>query len=137
MKASQSDDSIGAGAKSPALAPWVLRRVGKYLDDHIGDNVQLEDLAKLASVSRFHFARCFRISTGETPMGFLRRRRIERAMQLLERGDRSISDIAVELGFYDQSHFTRHFTRIVGTTPGRFARRELRQRSQASADVAA
>jgi AraC-like DNA-binding protein len=58
-------------------------------------------------------------------------------MQLLERGDRSISDIAVELGFYDQSHFTRHFTRIVGTTPGRFARRELRQRSQASADVAA
>jgi AraC-like DNA-binding protein len=137
MKASQSNDSIDAGAKRLTLAPWVLRRVGKYLDDHIGDNVQLDDLAKLASVSRFHFARCFRISTGETPMGFLRRRRIERAMQLLERGDRPISDIAVELGFYDQSHFTRHFTRIVGTTPGRFARRELRRPNQASTDVAA
>lgn len=122
MKASQHDDSARTGTSNPTLAPWVMRRVAEYLDDHIGDEVCLDDLAKLASVSRFHFARCFRGSTGEAPMAFLRRRRIERAKDLLERGDRPISDIAVEVGFYDQSHFTRHFTRIVGTTPGRFAR---------------
>lgn len=137
MGTTQHDDSIRTATGSPTLAPWVMRRVAQYLDEHIGDDVCLDDLANLASVSRFHFARCFRGSTGEAPMAFLRRRRIERAKDLLERGDRLISDIAVEVGFYDQSHFTRHFARMVGTTPGRFARQGPTRSSRESADATA
>lgn len=118
----RSGHDMSPNASAPRLHSWTLDRVGSFLDDHLGDSVNLDDLARLASVSRFHFARCFRSSTGESPMAFLRRLRIERAKQLLESGDQPISDIALELGFYDQSHFSRHFRRIVGTTPGRYAR---------------
>lgn len=119
-----SDGSESPRESSPGsrLDAWALDRIGSFLEDHLADNVRLDDLAKLAFVSRFHFARCFRSSTGETPMAYLRRLRIERAKQLLTSGNRPIADIAVEVGFYDQSHFTRQFKRVVGTTPGRYTR---------------
>lgn len=115
---------------APRLHAGALKRIDRYLDEHLGDSVRLEDLARLAAVSRFHFARCFRRSTGESPMAFLRRMRIERAKELLANGS-PICDIALELGFYDQSHFTRHFARIVGTTPGRYARRQQQKGARA------
>lgn len=116
----QDTERASPRAAGPRLDASALERIGSYLDGHLGDSVSLDDLARLASVSRFHFARCFRSSTGESPMAFLRRLRVERAKQLLARGN-PICDVAVELGFYDQSHLTRHFTRIVGTSPGRYA----------------
>lgn len=119
-------DSPSPNAAASRLDAGTLERIGSYLDDHLGDSVRLEDLARLASVSRFHLARRFRSRTGESPMAFLRRLRIERAKELLARGE-PIGHVAAELGFYDQSHFTRHFTRMVGTTPGQYARRQQKR----------
>lgn len=104
------------------LAGSVLRRIRAYIDAHIGEHISLDDLAHQAGVSRFHFARQFRLSTGESPMGYLRRVRIERSKSILQSRETTIAEVAATLGFSDQSHFTRTFGRLVGVSPGSFAR---------------
>jgi AraC family transcriptional regulator len=104
------------------LAGGALRRVRAYIDDHIGEHISLDELARQAGVSRFHFARQFRLSTGESAMGYLRRVRIERSKRILQTRDATIAEVAARLGFSDQSHFTRTFGRLVGVSPGSFAR---------------
>jgi len=105
------------------LAGGALRRVRAYIDEHIGERISLDQLALQAGVSRFHFARQFRLSTGESAMTYLRRVRIERSKSILETRDSTIAEVAARLGFSDQSHFTRIFGRLVGVPPGSFARR--------------
>jgi AraC-like DNA-binding protein len=105
------------------LAGGALRRVRTFIEDHIGERISLDELARQAGVSRFHFARQFRLSTGESPMGYLRRMRIERSKTILQTRDSTIAEVAARLGFSDQSHFTRIFGRLVGVSPGSFARR--------------
>jgi AraC family transcriptional regulator len=104
------------------LAGGALRRVRAYIDTHIGERISLDELARQAGVSRFHFARQFRRSTGESPMEYLRRVRIERSISILQNRDTTIAQVAAGLGFSDQSHFTRIFGRLVGVSPGSFAR---------------
>jgi AraC family transcriptional regulator len=104
------------------LAGGALPRVRAYIDSHLGDRISLAELAREAGVSRFHFARQFRLSTGESPMGYLRRVRIERSKSILQTRDTTIAEVAARLGFSDQSHFTRIFGRLVGVSPGSFAR---------------
>jgi len=71
-------------------------------------------------VSRFHLVRLFRIGTGASPLRYLRRRRIERARQLLPAGDQPMSRLAQHLGFFDQSHFVRSFRAETGCSPGQY-----------------
>ena len=108
------------------LPGGALRRVRGYIDSHIGERISLDELARQAGVSRFHFARQFRLSTGESPMEYLRRVRIERSKSILQSRDSTIAEVAARLGFSDQSHFTRIFGRLVGVSPGSFARSEQR-----------
>jgi len=103
------------------LRPRALDRVKAHIEGHVGENLTLCELAGVACVSKFHFARMFRASTGQAPMAYVRSRRIERARRELERGSRALSGLAAELGFCDQSHFTRSFRRMTGFTPGRYA----------------
>jgi len=98
-------------------------RVRAYMHANLSERVTLEDLARIAEVSRFHFARQFRIRTGESPMGYLLRTRIERAKDVLRKDDgATVAGIAAMLGFADQSHFTRTFRRFVGTSPTDYRR---------------
>lgn len=97
-----------------------LLRAHSYMEDHIGENVSLGDLAQAACVSRFHFARMFRVSTGKSPMAFLLRLRIERAKEMLRGGNAKIAEVAAALGFFDQSHFARSFRRVTGLSPREF-----------------
>lgn len=99
-----------------------LCRIRAYIDAHIGEHISLDDLANQAGVSRFHFARQFRLSTGVSPMEYLRRVRIERSKSILQSRETTIAEVAATLGFSDQSHFTRTFGRLVGVPPGSFAR---------------
>jgi AraC family transcriptional regulator len=115
------DDSAHSRFRG-GLAGSVLRRIRAYIDAHIGERISLDDLAHEAGVSRFHFARQFRLSTGESPMGYLRRVRIERSKSILQSRETTIAEVAATLGFSDQSHFTRTFGRLVGVSPGSFAR---------------
>jgi AraC family transcriptional regulator len=108
------------------LPGGALRRVRGYIDSHIGERISLDELARQAGVSRFHFARQFRLSTGESPMEHLRRVRIERSKSILQARGSTIAEVAARLGFSDQSHFTRIFGRLVGVSPGSFARSDQR-----------
>lgn len=104
------------------LSRRALNRARSYIAENLGERFTLDDLARQAGVSRFHFARLFRISTGDSPMAYLLKSRIERAKQMLLLEDRPVCEIAAALGFCDQSHLTRTFRRMTGLTPREFAR---------------
>lgn len=105
------------------LSRRALNRACSFIAENLGERFTLDDLARQAGVSRFHFARLFRVSTGDSPMAYLLKSRIERAKQMLLQDDRPVCEIAAVLGFCDQSHLTRTFRRLTGLTPREFARR--------------
>lgn len=104
------------------IAPTRLRRVLEYVDAHLAENVPLADLATLSGLAFHHFAHAFKDSMGVSPHRFLIERRIARSKSLLATSHLSVAEIALMLGFTDQSHFTEHFRRLTGTTPARYRR---------------
>ncbi|MBU8978232.1 MULTISPECIES: AraC family transcriptional regulator [unclassified Lysobacter] len=110
------------------LSDKALERTIAYIHANLFDNLSLGDLARIACVSRFHFARMFRLRTGFSPMKYVQSQRIERAKHLLRHDDANISTIAAALGFFDQSHFSRVFRKVTGVSPGRYAQRDTRAR---------
>jgi transcriptional regulator of acetoin/glycerol metabolism len=102
------------------IAPSALQRVMEYVEAHLGEPMDLPKMAARAGVSVSHFARGFKHLTGETPHSYLMRRRVERARDMLARGDLPLSEIALAVGFFDLSHLARHFRQMVGTSPAEF-----------------
>lgn len=100
------------------LPPATVNRIREYNDSHLHERIALETLAEIAQLSVYHFARAFRESVGMPPHAYIVRRRIERAQRLLRSTDLSLSEIALKVGFTDQSHFSRHFRRLTGMSPG-------------------
>jgi AraC-like DNA-binding protein len=80
-------------------------------------------LARIAHVSPRHFGRTFVATFGETPHRYLQRRRVERAMFLLRSGERSVTEICMEVGFSSLGTFSRTFQQIVGEPPSAYRRR--------------
>lgn len=99
------------------------RTVRDYVETHLAERMSVDDLAGTVALSRFHFARRFRQSTGTSPHEFVLRRRVQRAAALLARTDATLLDVALRCGFADQSHLTRVFRTRTGTTPGRYRMR--------------
>jgi AraC-like DNA-binding protein len=113
---------------APALAltpPGRERRAvclsREYLEEHAGENVTLAALARCSGLSAFHLCRVFRDAMGMTPHAYQTQVRVRRAKALLRAG-MPIPLVAAEAGFYDQAHLNRHFKRLVGVTPGRYAK---------------
>jgi AraC family transcriptional regulator len=94
-----------------------LEKIFDHVDAHLDQEIRLEDLADLLSMSQFHFSRMFKHSTGTTPYQYLVRQRIERAKFLLKQSNRSILDIALECGFSGHSHLSKQFRQVTGMTP--------------------
>jgi AraC family transcriptional regulator len=104
------------------LAPAQLRRVVELVDARLDEELGLDDLAAAARVSRFHFARAFRRSTGHSPHRWLVARRLERARELLDASDLTVAEVAVRVGFRSQSHFGQVFRAATGATPTAYRR---------------
>jgi AraC family transcriptional regulator len=104
------------------LAPWQVRRVTTHIETNLSAAITTKDLALLAKLSLFHFCRAFRESFGESPRGYVRRRRVERAQGLMLTTNTSLGEIAADCGFTDQAHLSRLFRRIVGESPGLWRR---------------
>lgn len=100
------------------LTPRDLARIEDYIAHHLSHDIGVDDLAGLLRLSPSHFTRLFRRTTGVPPYRYLQRRRIERAIALL-RGADSLAEIAQQLGFANQSHFTQVFRQHMGSTPAR------------------
>lgn len=96
-----------------------VQRAREYLHAHATQNVSLQELARIAGLSPFHFARAFRKEFGLPPHRYQVQLRIDQARRLLALS-LPISQVATDTGFYDQSHFGWHFKRLVGVTPAHY-----------------
>jgi AraC family transcriptional regulator len=109
------------GGRDGALPRGRLRAVVEYIEEHLDIGLSLEQMARVARLSAYHFARQFKAATGLPPHQFVITRRVERAKHLLQTGtDLSLAEVAAHAGFSDQSQFSHHFKRLVGVTPGQF-----------------
>lgn len=100
-----------------SLAPWQAKRVKAYIAANLADPISIEDLAAEVGLSASYFSRAFRATFGEAPYVHVLRRRIEHGCDLMLATDDPLSQIAIDCGLADQSHFTRLFRRFLGTTP--------------------
>jgi AraC-like DNA-binding protein len=108
---------------SPArggLPPAAMRRVREHVEAHLSESMDLAELAAIAGLSVYHFARAFKQTAGVAPHHYLVHRRVERAQEMLARSGLPLSEIALAAGFSDQSHLARHFRQRLGMTPGQF-----------------
>ncbi len=120
--------SVDSAAASPT---WSQRFaiVIDYIHTHYAEQVKSEKLAKLAQVSETHLKRTFNQIFGMPPIEYVILTRINAARELLDTTDRTVSDIAQAVGFYDHSHLIRHFKRLRGCTPNQY-RKQVESREQ-------
>ena len=99
-----------------------LRQARDRMDREFASPLDVEALARTASMSAGHFSRSFRAAYGETPYSYLMTRRIERAMTLLRRGDLSVTEVCYTVGCASLGTFSTRFTELVGVSPGTYRR---------------
>ncbi|MFE9879940.1 AraC family transcriptional regulator [Streptomyces sp. NPDC005784] len=99
----------------------LAHRLRELLDERLVEGIALDEAARLVHAHPAHLVRAFSGAFGIAPHQYLMSRRVDRARRLLLDG-RPPGEVAAATGFYDQSHLTRHFRRLVGVTPGRYAR---------------
>jgi AraC family transcriptional regulator len=122
---------LAAHAGSPAtlqpvtggLSPKVLSRAIERLRSDSDADVSLAALASDAGLSRFHFCRAFKESTGLSPHAWLRQHRLEQAMNMLRDTDTSVVSVAAALGYASQTAFAAAFRKLTGATPSDWRRR--------------
>ncbi|MDN4984099.1 AraC family transcriptional regulator [Bradyrhizobium arachidis] len=105
------------------LSPHALRRAIERLRSDCDTDVSLAVLASDAGLSRFHFCRAFKESTGLSPHAWLRQQRLDQAMNMLRDSDASIAAIAAQLGYASQTAFAAAFKKLTGETPSDWRRR--------------
>ena len=103
-----------------ALSDAQCRCLRTYIRERLAEDLSLYELAHAVGLGARHFSRLFRSSFGTSPHQYVIHERLKEAARLLERGDRGVSDIAISVGFANQSHFTVAFRRGYGVTPRRW-----------------
>ena len=94
-----------------------LARLDAWLDQHLADEIRVEQLASLCALSPGHFHSCFRELTGVTPLAYVQRRRLEHARTLVRHSTLSLGHIAMLVGFRDQGSFFRAYRRYFELSP--------------------
>jgi AraC family transcriptional regulator len=129
-----------ARGRDGTLSRSKLHAVVEYIEAHLDACPTLAEMAAVARLNSYHFARQFKAATGVPPHQYVIVRRIDRAKQLLQAGtDLSLAEVAARSGFSDQSQFSRHFKRLVGVTPRQFgmpSRTVARAESSSNASAA-
>ncbi len=119
-------------ARTRGLSPERLARSLQVIEERLSEPLPVEELARRANMSAFHYARMFKSSTGHAPHFYITMRRVERAKEMLANGALPLARIAADLGYATQAHFTGVFRMHAGTTPHAY---RLRCRSRDTADV--
>ena len=110
----------------PAAKPACVGAARDYIRNHYSENVSLAKLTSITNLSPFHLLRVFHRQLGCPPHEYQTQVRIAQARRLIRGGD-SLTNVALETGFVDQSHFSRNFKRIVGIPPGEYSRSKIIQ----------
>jgi AraC-like DNA-binding protein len=100
-----------------------LRRARDHIDRHYQEALDLDQLAAVAGVSKYHFARSFETAYGETPIRYLTRRRVERAQDLLRSANLTVTEVCMLVGFASLGSFSARFAQLVGETPTAYRNR--------------
>lgn len=123
LLAAHTGAPTASGPTTGGLSPTVLRRAIERLRSDSDADVSLAALAADAGLSRFHFCRAFKESTGLSPHAWLRQHRLEQAMNMLRDTDVSVVSIAAALGYSSQTAFAAAFRKLTGETPSDWRRR--------------
>lgn len=115
-------DSSPALSRGRGLDSRRLKRVCEFIDANLERDLHLDQLAQVACLSQYHFARAFKKATGHTVHQYLTTVRLEQAKELLASDESSIADIAFRCSFSSQANFTKAFVRSLGISPGRYRR---------------
>jgi AraC family transcriptional regulator len=102
------------------LTAWRARKVATHIESSLGEPIKVRELARVAGLSAGHFSRAFRRRFGITARAYLASRRISLAKERMLKTDSPLSEIALQCGMADQSHFIRTFRRIEGVTPSQW-----------------
>jgi len=120
---STSNDSA-----SPALFVLpAVRRARDLIDRDFAEPIDLTAMAAAAGYSKFHFARAFRATYGETPRAYLTRRRVERAKELLRSANLTVTEVCMLVGFESLGSFSGRFRRLVGVSPSAYREASVAQ----------
>ncbi|HET7912576.1 MAG TPA: AraC family transcriptional regulator [Pseudolabrys sp.] len=116
------DNDVGPQrvAARGGLAGWQRKRVLEFIEDHLPETISLSTLSALAQLSPYHFARAFKQDLGLPPHRYHINRRVERAKSLLV--DRSVTEVALAVGYAETSSFSSSFRRVTGVSPSEFRR---------------
>lgn len=98
-----------------------VKRLRRYIDEHFAHDIKLADLAALVNWNAYYLLRVFRSEVGLPPHAYLENVRIQEAQRLLKNGT-SVVEVAYRTGFSSQSHLTTTFKRLIGVTPGSYAK---------------
>lgn len=104
-----------------AACPKAVNRAVEFLQAHAGDHISLEDASRASGVGPFHLIRLFQKHLGLTPYAYLTQVRVAKSRRLLRLGQ-PVAQVALDVGFADQAHFTKRFKQLTGTTPAFYAR---------------
>jgi AraC-like DNA-binding protein len=107
---------------APGVSDFRVRKSIRLMDEHVGDSIELDEVAREAGLSRPHFYKLFRQHTGITPNLYVNTLLMEKAIDSLTATTRSVTDIGFDLGFSSQSCFTRFFASNVGMAPTDYRR---------------
>jgi AraC family transcriptional regulator len=107
-------------ANRSGLSQTQLKQALEYIQAHLSEEISLSAIATEIGISRYHFSAQFKRSMGIPPYEYVLQQRVNRAKQLLLCSEFSIAEIALEVGFADQTHFTKQFRKATGSTPARF-----------------
>jgi transcriptional regulator GlxA family with amidase domain len=121
-----SEAPTAAGSPS-GLAPWQVRKVVRHVAENLDRSISNCELAGLARLSASYFGRAFKQALGVSPREYVTRSRIDHAKTLMGRPDLPLSQIALDCGFCDQAHLSRTFHQVVGTTPNKWRRANMRE----------
>lgn len=100
---------------------YVVRRMISYFEEHYREKISLDQVARNMYLSPFYISKIFKSETGDTPINYLIRLRMERARDLMESGrPLTIQDVASQVGYEDVSHFSKLFKKHYGTAPSRY-----------------
>jgi YesN/AraC family two-component response regulator len=102
----------------------IVRRAMGYIHEHYAEPISRDDVARHVGFSVRHLTRCFRQEVGVTPITYLNRYRVRQAKELLKAGEKSITEIALEVGFSSSGYFARVFRQEVGVSPSAYRRGE-------------
>jgi AraC family transcriptional regulator len=120
---SRPDKTSAQPPRVSGLSKWRLKRATEYMEANLAEPISLAAIAAAAGLSRMHFAAQFRVATGLSPHEYLLQRRIDRAQELMMNSRLPLVEIALDVGFRTQAHFTTVFARIVNETPNAWRQR--------------